>query len=480
MKIKTTLTTLSAIVALAVTAVSAFSQNGGSTAAAPDAPTGFSTFSMPQTMGATVNSADSAATAGNNLSSISDSPDLPKFGDDSTKFSFVSLATINVTNIEELYAAVNNPNNAGNRIVLAPGVYMLSVNAPGGVARPNGGRLELQENMSLQGFQGDREAVVIDAINLPATSYSAPPINSVGAIRLGRGTNVVEWLTIQNSFLGAAGIETTIVSPGTAYIRVAHIIATNNWRGIDIRSFGAAAAGRRIEAEIVDNDLHSNRRNTGQGLRLTNNAGANGAVIFATLSGNRSYNNYYGFIAENVNANLANITVFSSGDRFFENGLGANIGGALSFGMNPANGNTTSFTAHGTSFENNNGFNPFDRGGLIAPGGQNNGIPDGTSNNTVNVTLRNCRLANNQVHDLGGFGGRSTPVSIGSPGTNNRVKIRLYGTLIANLFTAESVPETPGGMNSVTVIRSPVNSGFDFDGDRIHSAGSFRNTFGGE
>jgi hypothetical protein len=71
MKIKTTLTMLSAIIALAVTAVSAFSQNGGSTAAAPDAPTGFSTFSMPQNLGATVNSADndgSAVVAPNGLS----------------------------------------------------------------------------------------------------------------------------------------------------------------------------------------------------------------------------------------------------------------------------------------------------------------------------------------------------------------------------------------------------------------------------
>ena len=415
----------------------------------------------------------SAATVENDVSSISDSSDLPKFSDDSTKFSFVSLADVNVANIEELYSAVNNPSNVGNRLVLAPGVYLLSVNAPDGAARPNGGRIELQENMSLHGVQGDRESVVIDAVNLPTSSYSAPPINSVGAIRLGRGTNVVEWLTIRNS-VGAAGIETTIVSPGTAYIRVAHIIAANNWRGIDVRSFGAAAAGRRIEAEIVDNDLHSNRLNTGQGLRLTNNAGATGGVIFATLSGNRMYNNYFGFIAENVNSNFGSITAISSGDRFFENGTGTQIGGGLSLGMAAANGATSNFTAIGSSFENNNGVNPNGLGGLVLLGGANYSFPNGTSDNTVNVTLRNCRLANNQVHDLGAFGARSTPVTLGSPGTNNRVKIRLYGTLIPNLFTADSLPETPGGMNSVTVIRNPVNSGFDFDGDGRTDLSVFR------
>src|SRR5205807_6764506 len=58
---------------------------------------------------------------------------------------------VSVTSIEELYSAVNNAQNAGSRIVMAPGVYMLSVNGVGGAARPNGGRLELQDNMSLQG-----------------------------------------------------------------------------------------------------------------------------------------------------------------------------------------------------------------------------------------------------------------------------------------------------------------------------------------
>ena len=46
--------------------------------------------------------------------------------------SFVSVNFVH--NIEELYSAVNNPLNAGNQIVIAPGVYMLSVNAPDGTA----------------------------------------------------------------------------------------------------------------------------------------------------------------------------------------------------------------------------------------------------------------------------------------------------------------------------------------------------------
>jgi hypothetical protein len=250
--------------------------------------------------------------AGNNFYSISDSPASPTLNSDETKFSFVSLAVVNVTNIEELYAAVNNSANTGNQIVIAPGVYILSINDGNGIARPNGGRLELQENMSLRGVQGDREAVVIDAINLPTTSYnSAPPIPLTGAVRMGKGSNSIEWLTVRNAVNGAANIETELFSTGTAYIRIAHIASSNSQRGIDVRNFGAAQAGRVIEAEIVDNDLYNNRIGTlGEGLRIVNNQGANGGRIIAGLSGNRSYYNYLGLIVENNRSNSAIFRLF--------------------------------------------------------------------------------------------------------------------------------------------------------------------------
>ncbi len=55
MKTKNTLTTLSAIIALALMPIFAFSQNNGLT---PNAAVSFSTFSVPQNMGATLNSSD--------------------------------------------------------------------------------------------------------------------------------------------------------------------------------------------------------------------------------------------------------------------------------------------------------------------------------------------------------------------------------------------------------------------------------------
>jgi hypothetical protein len=400
--------------------------------------------------------------------------------DEQSKFTFAFAQSVNFANIEELYAAVNNPANAGNQIVLAPGVYVLSVNDPNGVARPNAGRLELEENMSLRGVVGDRSAVIIDAINLPLSSFnSAPPVPLTAAIRMGRGTNAIEWLTAQNAVNGIANIGTDINTTSTTYIRVAHVASTNSQRGLDVRNFGAAAVGRVIEAEIVDNDLYNNRANAqGAGMRLINAQGANGGIVYATLSGNRSYNNNFGLLVENNRTNQSTITFFSSGDRFYENGLGALVG-AISLNLTPSNGNTVNFTARGTSFENNNGFNFFDFGGLAVIAGENSnlgsgGMPNGVNNNTANVTLRNCRFANNQLHDIVAIGARSLPASIGVPGTNNHVRLRLFGTIVPVLETADSIPEYPGGMNSATIIRSPVTSNFDYDGDSRADLSVFR------
>src|SRR5262249_52416474 len=91
-------------------------------------------------------------------------------------------STIFVSNVDELYAAVNNQANEGATVVLAPGRYCLSARAGGdpclsarptanacvwesgasGAPRPNGGRLDLQKDMSLSGMAGDRAAVIID------------------------------------------------------------------------------------------------------------------------------------------------------------------------------------------------------------------------------------------------------------------------------------------------------------------------------
>jgi hypothetical protein len=388
------------------------------------------------------------------------------------RFDFAAAPQINVANVEELYAAVNNSANAGNQIVLAAGVYTLSPTAPGGAARPNGGRLELQENMSLKGAVGDRNAVIIEASGLPAASYSGTaPVTNTGVIRAGKRSNLIEWLTVRNASSGGGGVIVHLSAAGAAYVRIAHIASYNNPRGIDVRNVAPATGTYALELEIVDNDLYDNRViATGAGVRIINNGGS-GASVFAALSGNRGYRNLFGLFTENLNSNGANITVFSSGDRFYENGTGVVVGGALGVS---ANGNTMNFTAVGMTVENNHAANTFDRGGLIVLGGENTTNPNGMLNNTANIVLRNCRLANNQENDLKIFGARSSPATIGNPGMGNRAKVRLFGTPVFNPQIEDTFPANASAMNSATLIRSAVASNFDFDGDSRADIAVFR------
>src|SRR5215468_10588703 len=137
---------------------------------------------------------------------------------------------INVSNLEGLYAAVNNPANAGAVVVLASGTYTLTAKDANNQSRPNGGRLVLQSGMALVGqnryvdFDGDGvwdqrddnndgvpdtdpvrgfifaepvSETIIDAINL-----SVGP----GAVRVGLD-NRVEKLTVRNTKMINAGID---------------------------------------------------------------------------------------------------------------------------------------------------------------------------------------------------------------------------------------------------------------------------------
>ncbi len=86
---------------------------------------------------------------------------------------------VHVSTVNELYAAVNDASNAGKQIVLAPGTYTLAAD------QPNGGRLELQHDMKLQGQAGHPERVVIDASALPASSVFLPLTSFPAGLRTG-------------------------------------------------------------------------------------------------------------------------------------------------------------------------------------------------------------------------------------------------------------------------------------------------------
>ena len=373
---------------------------------------------------------------------------------------FASAATVvDVADVEQLYAAVNDLANAGTTLLLAPGTYVLSATDASGVARPNGGRLELQQDMSMSGVAGDRAAVVIDAASLPPSSFPLQPplVGRTGVIRIGRGSNAIEWLTVEGNPLAAAAIETDLVSTPDAWVRVAHVVAGNSARGVDVRNLGAGMAGRRLHAEIVDNDFFRGV----EGIRVANFVGAHGGQITVVMSGNRSYENVLGCIVENNRVNSATIHVRSNGDRFYDNGFGCQIGGALASSVT-ANSNSTIVEAHGTAFINNTRTEFFNNtgpnfgarfAGLQVVGGKTLSSTAITSHNTVVVRLWGCMIAGNQGVDLEAWGAHSSDPSR-IAGVDNHATIELHGvSKRVEVVGGHSSPEDPSGTNTLTVIR---------------------------
>jgi hypothetical protein len=365
--------------------------------------------------------------------------------------------TVSVSNVEELYSAVNDSSNAGATLELAAGTYRLSPSNPAGQPRPKGGRIELQPDMSIVGEVGDRASVVINAWDLPAASYVG--VGPSAALRTGKGTNSVEWLTVRDARFGQANIDTGLQAPGVAYIRIAHVAATGSARGCNVLNFGPAASGETIEVEIIDNEFFENPFGVSEGMRIGNFQGATGATVKAWVEDNRCWGNKQGRLIVNNRAINSTVNVQSSGNRFFENGAGTIIVGGLSSNNTTANGNTINFEGYGEHFVDNNGDTELDVGGLIVVGGENISIPNGTNNNTVNVSLWGCRMGENNTFDLLGVGARSTPIALGSPGVNNRVTITISGEgghkgrwQPVEFFT-DTIPSAAAGTNTVTVIR---------------------------
>lgn len=220
------------------------------------------------------------------------------------------------------------------------------------------------------------------------------PFVRTGVIRIGRGSNAVEWLTIAGNPFAAAGIETDLGSTADAWVKIAHVVVSDAARGVDVRNVGAAMAGRRLYAEITDGEFFRGV----EGIRVANFVGAHGGEITVVMSGNRSHWNELGCILENNRSNFGKIHVRSNGDRFYDNGFGCQVGAALA-SSGVANSNSTIMEAHGSAFINNtrtdfpNPTGPTfgtDYAGVLVVGGDILSPTATTSRNTVVVRFWGC------------------------------------------------------------------------------------------
>jgi hypothetical protein len=364
-----------------------------------------------------------------------------------------AASAISVSDAEALYAAVNDPNNASAAVVLAAGHYPLTALDPSGVARPNGGRLELQPDMSLSGAAGHPEDVVIDASGPQGPSFVSPQGNT-GAIRIGRSHEAIEWLTVLGAATAAASIATDLVGDRTTSLRIAHVIAEGSVQGIDVRNMSPASAGRTIIIDLDDNELTANTTNTGQGIRFVNANGANGATIVASLHGNRSHGNLRGCLAANLASNGASIAINSHDDRFDDDKVGCVVsGGNTQAAATVANDNTITFSVHGGSFTGNVGVLQPDNemGGLVVEGGRAE-VAGATSRNSVQILVWGTKFEANLGADVSAWGARTNAAA--PAGTNNVVSIDLHGASKDTI--TDSIPSMPvesAGTNQVTIVK---------------------------
>ncbi len=356
-------------------------------------------------------------------------------------------AEIDVSTASSLYMAVNDPANAGRRIVLAPGTYMLDG------SQPNGGRIELQSGMTLAGQPGRPDAVIIDASNLSAAALTSGT-QLTGAVRVGRGSNAVEWLTIRNAVNGAAAIATDLFLAGATTVTIAHVVASGSPRGFDVRNVGAVAAGRVLEVVLTDNELANNSSGSGQGIRVANLQGADGARIHATLSGNYAHGNIAGCLAANVNSDAATVEIESNGDRFDDNGNGCVLLGGNATGAGFARRNTVRFSAQTSSFEHNLGSLPAvfpTRAGVAAYGAVATAA-NRASDNRVELDLHSARISDNGGPDVAAWGAITAATQ--PAGTGNVVSIVLRGSSKkATVDATDSAPSVVGSSNQVTIVR---------------------------
>lgn len=379
-----------------------------------------------------------------------------------------SSRKVNVSNLDELYEAINNPDNKGTTIVLSSGTYLLNA------SHPNAGRLELLNNMSLQGQPGHPEAVVIDASELPNSSFTLPTTPAypftrrTGVIRMGDGNNAIEWITLKNdpNHRIRSLIQTDIAATPHAQIKIAHCNLFGSSIGINLINSGTATNGRMIDAVVEDNEVNGNVIQPFKtGIQIQNSQAVTDASIRVVFRRNYIRGNGDGLVAFN-SSSRCNISIKSYDDHIEENGVGLVLdGGYIENATIPSINNSVSFEAYGTTIRNNAGIpqpyegDPLGAGGILIRGADilpPIAGPVTITNNKVTAGFWGCQIENN-VGDfnLRAFGAYSGSASANPIWSNNTAVVSLYGTSAQTSAVAiNSLPSASAGTNTATIYKS--------------------------
>ena len=375
---------------------------------------------------------------------------------------------IYVSSVDELYASINNADNKGATIVLAPGTYLLNA------SQPNAGRLELLNNMSLQGQPGSPEAVVIDASQLPNSSFTLPTTPAypftrrTGVVRMGDGDNAIEWITLTNDPIHRIRslIQTDIVATPLAQIKIAHCNLFGSSIGISIINSGTITNGRVIEAVVEDNEVNGNVVQPFKtGIQIQNSQGVADASIRVIFRRNYIHGNGNGLVAFNSSSH-SNISIKSYDDHIEENGVGISLdGGYIENATIPSIYNSISFEAYGASIRNNAGTpqpfegDPLGAGGILIRGADILPPTAGSvtiNNNKVTAGFWGCQIENNAGDfNLRVFGAYSGSASANPIWGNNTAVVSLYGASAQTSAVAiNSLPSESAGTNTAIIYRS--------------------------
>jgi hypothetical protein len=406
-----------------------------------------------------------------------------------TSASAEERTVINVANVEELYAAVNNPEYIGAIVVLAPGTYTLTLNDANHRARPNAGRVVLQSGMTLIGQNRyedfDRDGIwdprddnkdgipdtdplrglifadrdtetIIDAVNLA---------EGPGAVRLGLDSRV-EKVTVRNSTRINAAIDVN-VAPAIGGLRaeVRDCVAEDGQRGIRLLIF--KHDGIESSAVLERNILRRNTGSFGFGVQVAVQLSSQ-SWWDVILRNNLIYANRIGLFVVGEGSTDAKSYVLSTGNLYRQNELGMNIhAGRDAFAVGqPVGGNASHM--HFTSIEDrivgNKGTSGSGGvgGGVVAIAGlvtDKGATP--SSDNDLNLKFIGTRWRGNvqdtRRQDLQVYGSLALG---GMPGTNNQTHVLIRdatsdGGPEAFRFTA-SQPNDPNNRDAVIVMGMEV------------------------